>query len=74
MSWQPIETAPKDGTLVLLYDGSPWPSLGSWRRDYYREDLGEMWLDDSNDEYSLGCASLRLNPSHWMPIPPPPEQ
>ena len=74
MSWQPIETAPKDGTLVILYGGYFGVSLGSWREDDYLAERGEMWLDNSYDEYSTGFASWPLEPSHWMPLPPPPEQ
>ena len=61
--WQPIETAPKDGTAVLGYD----PSDGylciyvvRWREGEWREAAGE--------EYG------RWRPTHWMPLPSPPRK
>lgn len=60
--WQPIETAPKDGTLILL-----WAFL-DWKDDlvpvcgWYAQSA-EMWL----------CHSAWLNPTHWMPLPEPPK-
>lgn len=60
MEWQPIETAPRDGTEVLLFDngiyGLGWWALGEWR------DFGDA-----------GCAgSEAFAPTHWMPLPKPP--
>jgi hypothetical protein len=64
IEWQPIETAPKDGTLILLYrDGHH--VLGCWREDGY-------WSDDI--ELFFGTEYARENvPSHWMPLPEPPK-
>jgi hypothetical protein len=31
--WQPIETAPRDGTRVLLWDGGPEAYIGYWSGD-----------------------------------------
>ena len=67
--WRPIETAPKDGTWVLLCwketptgsecfdEWSPGQAVGKW---YY-----DGWMRCS--EYSVGG-----NPTHWMPLPKPP--
>lgn len=61
MSGQPIETAPKDGTVIMVWnvvtgayvtnhvDGE-WP-LGFWGR------VGEWYPQ----------------PTHWMPLPDPPK-
>jgi hypothetical protein len=63
--WRPIETAPKDGTRVLLYQvDSPIGAHKIWIQ-YCNAKWGEYWL--SSDE------SLRMEPSHWMPLPPPPK-
>ena len=60
--WQPIETAPRDGTLILTFDAeqesqclvSHWKdSLDYWEPGTWRDDGG--------------------TPSHWMPLPEPPE-
>ena len=58
--WQPIETAPKDGTEVLGYlfeDYSPVPI-------YYAEG-GLSWFCEVTHRY--------VTPTHWMPLPQPPE-
>lgn len=57
--WHPIETAPKDGTDVLL--SSPhWHGdvvVGCWSFEGWRD------RDDSD----------KLAPTHWMPLPAAPE-
>lgn len=71
--WRPIETAPKDGTLVLLVQ--PWrrTAIGSYRIDQMAHDAGPTWLADDYDEYSTGYASTPLAPAYWMPLPAPPK-
>jgi hypothetical protein len=79
MDWQPIETAPKDGTRVLVW-ASKWAgeiagvineAQGSCRIAYYTNGQsdysGDWWNDDVGDAYSTWCQ-----PTHWMPLPPPP--
>lgn len=57
-AWQPIETAPKDGSLVIVY--RPPPSLGVWDRVVLARwfevypDTGEpagnwFWYSDTGD-------------------------
>ena len=81
MEWQPIETAPKDGTLIILWNSTKGLNrayFGSWRVDSSEEHLEDSslanWFDDSYDDFSLGYSSLPLNPTHWMPLPPPPSK
>jgi len=54
--WQPIETAPRDGTEVLLFDGE-WFETGYWETD--------QWVIDV-----LGL--FKMQPTHWMAIPAAP--
>jgi hypothetical protein len=61
MNWQPIETAPKDGTDILLW----CPLLGSEYMVIGRIDNG-IWVS-SNDFEDV------YDPSHWMPLPEPPK-
>jgi hypothetical protein len=66
--WQPIETAPKDGTTILLFR-----HLKSWNVIGYGhwEDLRGVsgWLSYGLNEPpgNLGLA----HPTHWMPLPAP---
>lgn len=70
MDWQPIETAPKDGTEILVFGSYTYPDDPDptvyWEIVSYREDPhGYVWTD--------GNQSSRENVfSHWMPLPPPP--
>ena len=80
--WQPIETAPKDGTHVLVCqatdaDGKPIPaeSFGLFVQ------RTAWWSDGPNDPEPEGwivyCSMVRephvfFDPTHWMPIPEPP--
>lgn len=61
-TWQPIETAPKDGTWMLLV-GARWvvdgPVVGAWSSDH-----GGYWHD---------CERGITGVTHWMPLPAAPE-
>lgn len=63
--WQPIETAPRDGTSVLL----AW--RGSVDHGWY------VNLDSENAEsyWVYSCEGFRAieEPTHWMPWPEPPK-
>ena len=64
--WQPIETAPMDGTEVLIFQRIE-------RRD------GEPWLVYAAANWTGHCWDDRVDmppspaPTHWMPLPAPPE-
>lgn len=70
--WQPIETAPKDGTRVDLYgsrSGKPRRFTNAW----WAEDCwgGQLlgthsWCFDQRDVYG------KFEFTHWMPLPAPP--
>ena len=62
--WQPIATAPKDGSKILLFDVYGNIDIGSWGKAAPWEDAEGLWSDAST-----GCEII---PSRWMPIQPPP--
>lgn len=66
--WLPIETAPKDGTPVLLYyDGVV--TQGAWNA----EDYARRWEAVTLEQHGCGCcAGTDDPPKHWMPLPAPP--
>jgi hypothetical protein len=68
--WQPIKTAPKDGTAILVL----LPSL-------YDDGLPALlWADDGvqigwwDGEDWVNLKSELLDPTHWQPLPPPPQE
>lgn len=64
MDWQPIESAPKDGTRILLHmDGTdePSPAVGEWGMDFW---MKKNWCMEAGD-YWPGAT-------HWAPLPAPP--
>lgn len=63
--WQPIETAPKDGTAILAYTAEGQCEV-SW--------LHGEWLQSPCYSTYDGCgaAVLLCPPTHWMPLPPEP--
>ena len=64
MEWQPMETAPKDGTIVLGYDRK----AKKWNvkfMTYHTTMTGGYW----RNEVVTGV----FNPTHWMPLPEPPK-
>lgn len=70
--WLPIETAPKDGTRILVNNIFPWGYLtdeepmgvASWNKTY----TGKYhWISNAC------CDGVSdFNPTHWMPLPNPP--
>lgn len=69
--WQPIETAPTDGTAVLVAE-SGYVDVGFWNdgKECYGHRGGAGWFSDT-DRHNLLIAS-NIHPTHWRPFPPPP--
>ena len=75
--WQPIETAPKDGTLVDLFvDGHRetdccWHRL-DWEIAYLHwpaDSMGWATWSERDGEY----GRIEPAPTHWQPLPAPPQ-
>ena len=62
IEWQHIDTAPKDGSHILCYDGK-------YIRAVYWNDGNQNW-DHLSDAYE----SVRYFATHWMPLPKPPKK
>lgn len=64
MEWQPIETAPKDGSEILIARAGDCVDLAYW--------VGEMdkaWPWAVNGGQTAMAADW---PTHWMLLPDPP--
>lgn len=72
MEWETIETAPKDGTAFIGWDGKR-PFLcraGKHYVKYPHEVGGPTFRDVWNGDYY--DSIMTVNPTHWMPLPTPP--
>lgn len=70
MKWRPIESAPKDGTRLMLakivgHPANPtalwWACAGLW---------SDRWNNWNDGVEPCGLAG----PTHWMPLPPAPDR
>lgn len=60
MVWRSIDTAPKDGTPVLVADMNVWMTAATFLP------CDMCWVEHT-------ASGLKLNdPTHWMPLPAPP--
>lgn len=70
--WQPIETAPKDGTEFIGLKGRL--VFRTKNQQYYVKWPHEVGGPTYRDEWTYEDASsfTPWSPTHWMPLPPPP--
>lgn len=66
--WQDISTAPKDERIILANEKTEEVSQGYWDNER-EEEGGQCWRFD-------GPYNERFTPppTHWMPLPEPPEE
>ena len=71
-TWQPMESAPKDGTNILAWLAT-WemPAFVNWRVG--RSGIA-MWNDAvEHDNEMDGSDAYSHPPTHWLPLPAPPK-
>lgn len=82
--WRPIETAPKDGTKIVIWNKRyAFCPIAAWHNSE-SDDEADGW---SFDDWNSPCGSVAdgfvgynedieagLMPTHWMPLPEPPRQ
>lgn len=78
-SWLPIETAPKDGSDIIVgFDSASvwivhvawWRDLEDWMRDdpqWSEEDVG--WWSYTNHSVTQEKLEGHRTPTHWIPLP-----
>ncbi len=71
--WQPIETAPKDGTRVLAFDGSQIITV-DYQEPSYIGVNNHIKIEESWVQISDSGRATDFYPTHWMPLPGPPER
>lgn len=69
-AWQPIETASKDGPPVILWAEGSLPFIG-----WFVQDRGWRVAGFTRGTYqgSMGGAGVPPQPTHWQPLPEPPD-
>lgn len=71
--WQTIETAPKDGTPVLLWVPEfNAPIQGEWCSSDDGFVDASHWVDVWNND-AIETKDGPVNPTHWQPRPPAPK-
>lgn len=76
-NWQPIETAPRDKTKILAWDGecmhvvtrNTSASGNDWPYFILKDDCN-LAIESC---YDGDCSYAEMNPTHWMPLPEPPK-
>lgn len=63
--WMPIESAPRDGTQIIVEEGIVY-----WRENKTYSHLSD-WYTITGEEWPGKC--LRWKPKFWQPLPAPPQ-
>lgn len=74
--WRPIETAPKDGSFVLLYDPELTAQMNWNDRPSDDNDLGPpcpayvgFWSNHGQCWQLAHYTAFDYSPTHWQPLP-----
>lgn len=77
MEWQPIETAPRDSSKILVaYKNAfgEWRVKEAWWAMPYEDAPFDQcwWCVDGNSMLLDSSQSPGIGATHWMPLPEPP--
>ena len=74
--WMDIETAPEDGTEILVYARWDWDAMGNPSEGYHIAlaryepyGIAGFWTYAFNP-----YSDIAVEPTHWMPLPKPPKE
>ena len=72
--WLPIESAPRDGTRVVLWSAKYGTEVG-WFAEWDDFTIGKQetsgWAMNWNSEFGHPDEEV-ISPTHWQPLPEPP--
>lgn len=66
MEWLPIDTAPKDGTEILIFEPKHYNNDDAIYVVIYTRK--GKWVESQGELYHT------FYPTHWMPLPDPPKE
>lgn len=68
--WQPIETAPKDGTLIFVHFRYKGVRAVFWESPFYDEVDGSngVWCVDADKYGPRALSGYTVAATHWMPL------
>jgi len=64
--WRGMESAPKDGTFVLVIDSEYGDHSGAFVAQYSQHSFSGCWLTSHTPHV--------VRPTHWLPLPTPPQE
>lgn len=71
--WQPIETAPRDGTTVVVYFKGHGPMTVAWEDPWGDGPEAATWCVTDHKHGPYPVRGYRTgDDTHWMPLPEPP--
>lgn len=70
--WQPIATAPKDGTKIDLWFPRGGEN-GRFTNCFWKGDTWWYGFDSPDEQYECFTTNGKAQPTHWMPLPEPPK-
>lgn len=77
-AWRDIETAPKDGTVILAWGrgggpgAQPWVEKVAWWAIEVADWEGEDPPSDAVSCWTFDSDGVKANPEGWQPLPSPP--
>jgi hypothetical protein len=70
--WQPIETAPTDGTIIDVWLGDASPADLAFYCAQDKRSADWRWMDGKFRPVGGLGGPVSVVPTHWMPLPEPP--
>lgn len=80
MDWQPIDTAPRDGTWFMIccaqegFDSYEVGRFDPYYSDEYVEVEGGLYRKQKRSSYDWAGFNNFHRATHWRPLPPPPAE
>lgn len=68
--WQLIESAPKDGTRILVWIDPGYITVGYWLTDSHKDRPKPFWGHELCG--SRTSRARKYPPTHWQPLPASP--